>query len=181
MQQAQSVKGLITKVPAGKRRRRTAGSPTAPGRLTSLDRWLLKAGSGMRSTPREQTKREDSDEGPMVELDPSETGHTGIKRQNESDDAGITTVDDHLTGSATETGTEWWDRRFTGPCAARTAHAETEHRRLYQEQSVSENSHSQKWQERGAQPDFERHTKGCLLYTSPSPRDRQKSRMPSSA
>ena len=25
------------------------------------------------------------------------------------------------------------------------------------------------------------HTKGCLLYTSPSPRDRQKSRMPSSA
>ena len=26
-----------------------------------------------------------------------------------------------------------------------------------------------------------RHTKGCLLYTSPSPRDRQKSRMPSSA
>ena len=29
-------------------------------------------------------------------------------------------------------------------------------------------------------PDFERHTI-CLLYTSPSPRDRQKSRMPSSA
>ena len=27
----------------------------------------------------------------------------------------------------------------------------------------------------------ERHLKGCLLYTSPSPRDRQKSRMPSSA
>ena len=25
------------------------------------------------------------------------------------------------------------------------------------------------------------HIKGCLLYTSPSPRDRQKSRMPSSA
>ena len=25
------------------------------------------------------------------------------------------------------------------------------------------------------------HWKGCLLYTSPSPRDRQKSRMPSSA
>ena len=25
------------------------------------------------------------------------------------------------------------------------------------------------------------YTKGCLLYTSPSPRDRQKSRMPSSA
>ena len=28
--------------------------------------------------------------------------------------------------------------------------------------------------------DFKRHT-ACLLYTSPSPRDRQKSRMPSSA
>ena len=26
-----------------------------------------------------------------------------------------------------------------------------------------------------------RHTMACLLYTSPSPRDRQKSRMPSSA
>ena len=25
------------------------------------------------------------------------------------------------------------------------------------------------------------HNRGCLLYTSPSPRDRQKSRMPSSA
>ena len=25
------------------------------------------------------------------------------------------------------------------------------------------------------------HARGCLLYTSPSPRDRQKSRMPSSA
>ena len=25
------------------------------------------------------------------------------------------------------------------------------------------------------------HAEGCLLYTSPSPRDRQKSRMPSSA
>ena len=61
---------------------------------------------------------------------------------------------------STETGTEWWDRCFAGPCAARTAHAETEHRRIYQEQSVSENSHPQRWQERGAQPDFERHTKG---------------------
>ena len=28
---------------------------------------------------------------------------------------------------------------------------------------------------------FRRSNKGCLLYTSPSPRDRQKSRMPSSA
>ena len=28
---------------------------------------------------------------------------------------------------------------------------------------------------------FIEETKGCLLYTSPSPRDRQKSRMPSSA
>eukprot|EP01017_Pseudomicrothorax_dubius_P002365 TRINITY_DN10039_c0_g1_i8.p1 TRINITY_DN10039_c0_g1~~TRINITY_DN10039_c0_g1_i8.p1 ORF type:complete len:112 (-),score=15.37 TRINITY_DN10039_c0_g1_i8:11-346(-) len=27
----------------------------------------------------------------------------------------------------------------------------------------------------------EEHFRGCLLYTSPSPRDRQKSRMPSSA
>ena len=27
----------------------------------------------------------------------------------------------------------------------------------------------------------EAHSDGCLLYTSPSPRDRQKSRMPSSA
>ena len=30
-------------------------------------------------------------------------------------------------------------------------------------------------------PDQERSATGCLLYTSPSPRDRQKSRMPSSA
>ena len=30
-------------------------------------------------------------------------------------------------------------------------------------------------------PAYERHTEVCLLYTSPSPRDRQKSRMPSSA
>ena len=30
-------------------------------------------------------------------------------------------------------------------------------------------------------PDRVYHVKGCLLYTSPSPRDRQKSRMPSSA
>ena len=29
--------------------------------------------------------------------------------------------------------------------------------------------------------DFIQHTGVCLLYTSPSPRDRQKSRMPSSA
>ena len=29
--------------------------------------------------------------------------------------------------------------------------------------------------------DFQDEFKGCLLYTSPSPRDRQKSRMPSSA
>ena len=28
---------------------------------------------------------------------------------------------------------------------------------------------------------FKRHTKGCLLYTSPSPRDLSTSRMPSSA
>ena len=30
-------------------------------------------------------------------------------------------------------------------------------------------------------PDAREHIYGCLLYTSPSPRDRQKSRMPSSA
>ena len=29
--------------------------------------------------------------------------------------------------------------------------------------------------------DFLKHNLACLLYTSPSPRDRQKSRMPSSA
>ena len=29
--------------------------------------------------------------------------------------------------------------------------------------------------------DAEQHANDCLLYTSPSPRDRQKSRMPSSA
>ena len=28
---------------------------------------------------------------------------------------------------------------------------------------------------------YDKYKKGCLLYTSPSPRDRQKSRMPSSA
>ena len=28
---------------------------------------------------------------------------------------------------------------------------------------------------------YESYVEGCLLYTSPSPRDRQKSRMPSSA
>ena len=32
-----------------------------------------------------------------------------------------------------------------------------------------------------AHKDFLIHMYGCLLYTSPSPRDRQKSRMPSSA
>ena len=43
------------------------------------------------------------------------------------------------------------------------------------------------WMQALARPDdtviaFELHsTEGCLLYTSPSPRDRQKSRMPSSA
>ena len=34
----------------------------------------------------------------------------------------------------------------------------------------------------GIEPlEFRRKVKSCLLYTSPSPRDRQKSRMPSSA
>ena len=32
-----------------------------------------------------------------------------------------------------------------------------------------------------ADPNTPKHTQHCLLYTSPSPRDRQKSRMPSSA
>ena len=31
------------------------------------------------------------------------------------------------------------------------------------------------------EPDERRRDQACLLYTSPSPRDRQKSRMPSSA
>ena len=31
------------------------------------------------------------------------------------------------------------------------------------------------------QPDVQTQAQPCLLYTSPSPRDRQKSRMPSSA
>ena len=34
---------------------------------------------------------------------------------------------------------------------------------------------------RSASPDATRRSPACLLYTSPSPRDRQKSRMPSSA
>ena len=33
----------------------------------------------------------------------------------------------------------------------------------------------------GLSPERAAHFFGCLLYTSPSPRDRQKSRMPSSA
>ena len=33
----------------------------------------------------------------------------------------------------------------------------------------------------GEMVEFDGGVKGCLLYTSPSPRDRQKSRMPSSA
>ena len=32
-----------------------------------------------------------------------------------------------------------------------------------------------------AAPIYNEHVQNCLLYTSPSPRDRQKSRMPSSA
>ena len=35
--------------------------------------------------------------------------------------------------------------------------------------------------EAGEMVEFPGNIKGCLLYTSPSPRDRQKSRMPSSA
>ena len=37
------------------------------------------------------------------------------------------------------------------------------------------------WVEAPDYPDFTYLSKHCLLYTSPSPRDRQKSRMPSSA
>ena len=33
----------------------------------------------------------------------------------------------------------------------------------------------------GLQPDYDRIARACLLYTSPSPRDRTRSRMPSSA
>ena len=36
-------------------------------------------------------------------------------------------------------------------------------------------------QEKGNKEDFDSDYNSCLLYTSPSPRDRQKSRMPSSA
>ena len=36
-------------------------------------------------------------------------------------------------------------------------------------------------QQFGQQPNQQQQQQGCLLYTSPSPRDRQKSRMPSSA
>ena len=37
------------------------------------------------------------------------------------------------------------------------------------------------WLSRGYKPTSMSSKKPCLLYTSPSPRDRQKSRMPSSA
>ena len=37
------------------------------------------------------------------------------------------------------------------------------------------------WSARKAQALAKAYKKACLLYTSPSPRDRQKSRMPSSA
>ena len=41
--------------------------------------------------------------------------------------------------------------------------------------------HQNKFVVRSAEELRERLPKNCLLYTSPSPRDRQKSRMPSSA
>ena len=37
-----------------------------------------------------------------------------------------------------------------------------------------------KWKENSGM-NLERHWQGCLLYTSPSPRDKRQSRMPSSA
>ena len=37
------------------------------------------------------------------------------------------------------------------------------------------------WVDEKVIPNIEQHYLDCLLYTSPSPRDRQKSRMPSSA
>ena len=49
---------------------------------------------------------------------------------------------------------------------------------------TTENKTSQEIDENSAKVEehFKEFTmKGCLLYTSPSPRDRQKSRMPSSA
>ena len=43
------------------------------------------------------------------------------------------------------------------------------------------NPKSHRKYKKGNQDKVDGRTKGCLLYTSPSPRDRQKSRMPSSA
>ena len=37
------------------------------------------------------------------------------------------------------------------------------------------------WRNRAVQPDAMEERAGCLLYTSPSPRDVEESRMPSSA
>ena len=41
--------------------------------------------------------------------------------------------------------------------------------------------HDRKTNPLGEDFDYRKEVKTCLLYTSPSPRDRQKSRMPSSA
>ena len=49
-------------------------------------------------------------------------------------------------------------------------------------QRKEEGDHPLKWEFPGGKlKDAENNQEACLLYTSPSPRDRQKSRMPSSA
>ena len=53
-------------------------------------------------------------------------------------------------------------------------------------QYASYNKQNRRWLEKASLKPYEKLRKmyeaeGCLLYTSPSPRDRQKSRMPSSA
>ena len=44
-----------------------------------------------------------------------------------------------------------------------------------------ENERETKLDEKKSDGELEDYSKGCLLYTSPSPRDRTRSRMPSSA
>ena len=46
---------------------------------------------------------------------------------------------------------------------------------------LAEAEQYEKMKNRPSQPRIYAQIRGCLLYTSPSPRDRQKSRMPSSA
>ena len=51
----------------------------------------------------------------------------------------------------------------------------------YSQLSMSEASNKKKGFEKSLDVIIDEKYSGCLLYTSPSPRDRQKSRMPSSA